>query len=519
MLTKPTTDGYPATEVIKFLLEVVGRDVVSFRRNAQVSYILVDRARDICDAINTHIKKTETGTGTDLDWASFAKFSDAIDPAEDALFQLSAYTEDERTRHLFKGDTVQDCIISADHWVTNRDGIWNALNLLETSTELSNLFDIDALSRQAEREEARTHDDKTFFEEVIIEIDRAFTSLPHLKVPPIVLKMLENLRDLLDKISTRAISPTLTDFTLKTGLLVQGVTKLAFHTEGLDNNTVNNLRSGNVWATAAQLVELLNSTRDDGARSMEKVRRKYDDFLKLLHNAKDLNIPKAYIDLLKLAGKVRRPFHSQAVALVSLCRTLVTEWQLEKNHTPENLALLEGALNATLKGLEEAVATATELKIYNLDDLEYHPAYQTLEKARAPIKTCHDRLFELPKWNQWEVFISDAIQKDKDRMSQLNKILEKRPSPTTQNQIELTVYVFEPTSLGNVYQTTFPVEGSTRLSAVRWTVAGALDESLRKRARQRGEFVLPPNDTPCDLHEALSQFAGSNRRCTLRLII
>ena len=79
MLTKPTTDGYPATEVIKFLLEVVGRDVVSFRRNAQVSYILVDRARDICDAINTHIKKTEAGT----DWASFEKFSDAIDPAEE----------------------------------------------------------------------------------------------------------------------------------------------------------------------------------------------------------------------------------------------------------------------------------------------------------------------------------------------------------------------------------------------------------------------------------------------------
>ena len=79
MLTKPTTDGYPATEVIKFLLEVVGRDVVSFRRNAQVSYMLVDRARDICDAINTHIKKTEAGT----DWASFEKFSDAIDPAEE----------------------------------------------------------------------------------------------------------------------------------------------------------------------------------------------------------------------------------------------------------------------------------------------------------------------------------------------------------------------------------------------------------------------------------------------------
>jgi hypothetical protein len=78
-LTKPTTEGYPATEIIKYLIEVVGRDVVSFRRNAQVSFLLVDRARDICDAINIHIEKTESGT----DWSSFEKFSDAIDPVEE----------------------------------------------------------------------------------------------------------------------------------------------------------------------------------------------------------------------------------------------------------------------------------------------------------------------------------------------------------------------------------------------------------------------------------------------------
>ena len=88
MPIKPTTDGYPATEVIKFLLEVVGRDVVSFRRHAAVSDLLVNRARDICDTINrhisnTHFKKFEHGVPTDLDWISFAKFSDAIDPAEE----------------------------------------------------------------------------------------------------------------------------------------------------------------------------------------------------------------------------------------------------------------------------------------------------------------------------------------------------------------------------------------------------------------------------------------------------
>ena len=88
------------------------------------------------------------------------------------------------------------------------------------------MFDVDALARQVEREEARIHDDKTFFEEVIAEIEHGFTSVPQLKynfiwtafklgltytlrVPPMVLKMLENFRDLLDKISTRTISPVI----------------------------------------------------------------------------------------------------------------------------------------------------------------------------------------------------------------------------------------------------------------------------------------------------------------------
>jgi hypothetical protein len=85
--TKPTTEGYPSTEVIKYLIEVVGRDVVSFRRNTQVSFMVVERARDLCDAINIHIKKTESGT----DWASFEKFSDALDPVEEWVVHIKFF--------------------------------------------------------------------------------------------------------------------------------------------------------------------------------------------------------------------------------------------------------------------------------------------------------------------------------------------------------------------------------------------------------------------------------------------
>ncbi|KAI9449356.1 hypothetical protein BJY52DRAFT_253062 [Lactarius psammicola] len=517
MLTKPTTEGYPATEIIKYLIEVVGRDVVSFRRNSQVSFLLVDRAREICDAINSHIKKTESGT----DWASFEKFSNAVDPVEDALFKLVAFTEDEKALHLVEGSSVQDCIASADNWVTNREEIWTALGLLETKTEFTNLFSgVNVSSRQAEREEARNYDDKTFFGEVIEEIDRAFSSLP--RVPQVVRKMIDSLHELFNKVSKSAIPPDITKFTLKVGLLVQGVTRLAFQTPSLDSKTKGHLLSAPVWGAAGQLVDVLNSTRDDGTQSMNNVRAKYDEFLNLLLNIpKGIEVPKSYIELLKLAGRVRRPFYSQAVELISLCRMLVTEFEKDTYRTQENLVPLEEALNATIKALEEASAAVKELKIFNLDNFEDHPAYKALTRAQTHIKTCYST-FGLGDWSKKELLIGDAERKDKERMDWINRLLETRPSLTSQGgaeQIELTVVVYDRSTSGSVHQTTFPVEGSTRLSAVRWTVAGALAESLIKRARQSGEFLLLPDDTECKLHDPVSQHAGSRKKCALRLIV
>ena len=62
------------------------------------------------------------------------------------------------------------------------------------------------------------------------------------------------------------------------------------------------------------------------------------------------------------------------------------------------------------------------------------------------------------------------------------------------------------------------VEGTARLSAVRWTVAGRLNEQLAKPARQTGEFFLPP-DKPCELHQSVSEFTNSTNECAISLVI
>ena len=54
--------------------------------------------------------------------------------------------------------------------------------------------------------------------------------------------------------------------------------------------------------------------------------------------------------------------------------------------------MINRALNATLKGVNDAVDAVTELKIFDLNNFEGHPAYQTLDEAREHIKKCHDSL-------------------------------------------------------------------------------------------------------------------------------
>jgi hypothetical protein len=80
-LTDFRGNSFAATEAIRLLLQVIGRDVVSFRRNTHVSYLVVERAREIVNTINEYIARVESSTTGD--WESFEKFSEAIEPLEE----------------------------------------------------------------------------------------------------------------------------------------------------------------------------------------------------------------------------------------------------------------------------------------------------------------------------------------------------------------------------------------------------------------------------------------------------
>ncbi len=78
-LTEPTAESFPATSVSKYLIELIGKDVCAFRRNTQVSYRLVERARIIATGINNLIKRVDS----EDDWDAYDKYTQAIEPLEE----------------------------------------------------------------------------------------------------------------------------------------------------------------------------------------------------------------------------------------------------------------------------------------------------------------------------------------------------------------------------------------------------------------------------------------------------
>ena len=82
-LTDLGNGGFAATEAAQYLVQALGRDVVSFQRNTHVSCMAVERARDILKQINDYIDKVENSTSADADWDNFEKFTTAIDPLEE----------------------------------------------------------------------------------------------------------------------------------------------------------------------------------------------------------------------------------------------------------------------------------------------------------------------------------------------------------------------------------------------------------------------------------------------------
>lgn len=508
-------DDRGAIEVVKYLLQAVGRDIVAFQRNTQVSYLVAQRARDIVEAINKCIIDVENN---EEDWKSYDKFSVAIEPFEDMLFGLLALTAEEKGQYLAKTSSAVECVSSAKIWADKRNEMFNTLNELYTREELVKLVP-DTETRESDHQDAQLHDDKTLLEEMRTQIQDI------LKDPKEFPTYVNDIKAPLDELQDAVINydprvPTwLMVVTIQTSMLIQGVLDIVKVTTDID--TRNHLKSKPVWDTASALINVLdeNKTLPD---SPKDVNDKYQAFLDILVvPVLGCVLPESYVKLMRKVGHIRRPFQAQAITVVMLCRSLARTFSTvnKSDITIENFDSVEAAFNKTLGVLEGATQAVADLKTFDMSTFKNHDTVKAFGAAEALIKGGFESLNLSTEWTKVQTDLSTAVKRDEDRLKKLQDIFNKGPIDTTKIKVKVTIH--ETLEDETVLDTT-SVDGeeSMRLSALRWSIAGALQPEDTKKRAAAGTFYKESADQWLKLtaHSTLKGIANGGS-VTLRLVL
>jgi hypothetical protein len=480
---------------------------------------VVERARDIVNTINEYIARVESSTTAD--WESFEKFSEAIEPLEEILFKLLLFTEDEKTRYFGNDHTIEDCVTSTVAWATNREHLSETLKSFDTQAPLVNLYEQhDAQSRERERRDALTHDDQSLIKEITHARKKIFND-KRIRFPKYVKSAVAPLDTLQSEVISGTLPEWLTVITIKSCMLVQGVLEVILQ-PGTDRDVLNHLKSKPVWTAVTALTHALINADKGSSAVPEVVQKRYDDFLRILKELSGLvlKLPDSYVDILKEAGRVRRPFQSQAFALVMLCRFLAdyfTKIESNASVTVENVNSLEEAFNDTLAVLKAAAQAVTQLSQFDLTDFENNNTVQEFEKVETVIKDSFTSFGLSKEWSKKANVRREAWEKDKGRMDQLNNILTK-PQTSSATVVKVNISILDKSGYV-LHNTSVSEEDTTRLHALRWTAASVFtDADDIKRARTTGSFYNS-NKESVELQATIAEIAKGNDEVTLMLLL
>lgn len=543
---------FPATESIKQLIETIGRDVVQFRRNTQISYNFVDQARLSCQAINTLIRKVDEND----DWDSYDKFTEAVDRLEELLLESTTVTQDEAQRHFGGDKDVETCIASASKWETNRDRLRKFLNLVRAKSKIGRLLSGDEETEIAEAEshddeeeteiaEAETHDDKekteiaeagrhddaSFLLEIYQSIkNHSFRERTEGSVPQLIELVNDRLADLYTLAQSEVLDETLAIFTIKAAMLVSGIMDISVDPRANMDRT-HHLKREPVWDTIHKLLNYFYDITEGTRTSVPEIEERFDAFLQILRTIPEAPLPATYTQLMKQAGKIRRPYHAQALALISLCRFLAGHYESLTNaeHTATNIEPFEDTCRETLSALQASVASASALRGFDFDAPDNAHVADAFAAARRRIRNCFEHFGLASHWAHYERIFQQAAEKDRSRIVLLNELLAARPSRTPDDASDLVrvnVQVRDGSATGNVIREfAVGVEPETRLRALRWHTSKVLGPQYSARVlrdstffvRRRGTAQVGDSLEPCRAHMAIEEITRTV--CDLVLVL
>ncbi|KAJ2923079.1 hypothetical protein H1R20_g14015, partial [Candolleomyces eurysporus] len=111
--------GYPASELIKALIERYWRDFSRYRRNVHISQTMLEGWHSIYEAILSHMDSVAMAS-TEPQWDSFIKLTSAITLFEEYLLNLDVHLNVNGVPSLPVKDEISVTITFLTNWVNNR---------------------------------------------------------------------------------------------------------------------------------------------------------------------------------------------------------------------------------------------------------------------------------------------------------------------------------------------------------------------------------------------------------------
>ncbi|KAI0310872.1 hypothetical protein OF83DRAFT_1178117 [Amylostereum chailletii] len=525
-------DGFPVTALSKTLLQYAGLDVVQFRRNQQVAYRIVDRSREIYDGINPIIRKINAWQlddglqGAEGYWTDFDNYQDAVDALEEALFDIVDLYEEEAPLYLASTGTVELCIADADKWELNRTKLRTTIQELYSGDRFTALLSIeDAEGVQSDILAAQRLDDAGLFSALQRKINNHDITR---SVKPEVRELLAEQDTSLEEWLPIFHSPTynkhLITFAVKFVFVVQGAMDIAVNPNA-DDKSAYHLKSSTVWTAAKEFVTCLSDAQSDNEVDAceQKLREAYETFINVLKATPGLETPRSYLELMKLARDLRRPYLARSLALIILCRALVGLFNEPANHIHSNISPLETAFDESVAAVNKAIDTYKNASLTELHSVSSSDVAEAFRQAQEKIKACYTQFNATEKWeNEEKAKLASAAEKDTKRLGQLQKRLEKSPSDTVDESqlVEVTVTVHDTEAAAPAVATVkFRVEPKTRLAAISWGVCRheGLGDDYRVRARDASKFEK--DGTIYTMDVAVEDLNISDNKCTLQLIL
>ncbi|CAE6417996.1 unnamed protein product [Rhizoctonia solani] len=538
-----TRTSYPATDLIYKLLHHTGADVASFRRNCQVSYRLVEYARDLYDEINTRIHTAEDSGS----WESYDAYYRAIDPLEDVLLSIMEVTEVEREEYLIgatPSELVEQSIDSwikqsISDWLERRKKIRESFDDLRTREELKG-FIPSPEEYEIEIDGAKAHDDRTLLQNLLKSIgdNESKVERGRIQNSQMVKKVKDSLQSTLDFLEAsprKSLEEDLSVVTIKCAMAAYGVTEVMKNEEVKPNSALYyRLYSNKIWGTAQKLATNIHDhlKRNDEAPNVSELNKTYAELEAALTEEVLILMPDAYLKLFPLVGKISRAYHAQSLVLASLCHQVASHFENNKSH--EAREALEKALDKTIHafmaagGLNNKPAANGTVQAVNGASTngtmsngtvpsisgEYDKSCEQLyDETLSEIKLCCD-VMKMSNDSDLQGKLDEARAKDQARLeSYKNRVTKDAPARAL---VDLTLIVYTNDSNESPFHNLkAQVLQTARLSYIKWLATKEL-KGVKILHFENPDCEEP--EQPMHLDAEIKPLVKDNA-CTLHLIV